>query len=59
VTRHQPDTRLSSREVTRKYALKIVVKHANSGTVIQMEVIFLPQICPTTKSLTTMYKNGE
>jgi hypothetical protein len=34
-----PDTRLVRREVTRKYAVKITVKHAQSGTMIKVEVI--------------------
>jgi hypothetical protein len=32
------DTKLSRREVTRNCAVKIVLKHTQSGTVIQMEV---------------------
>jgi hypothetical protein len=35
----KPDTRLSWREVTEKYAVKIAVKHAESGTMIKMEAI--------------------
>jgi hypothetical protein len=34
-----PDTRLSQREVIRKYAVKIVVTDVQSATMIQMEVI--------------------
>jgi hypothetical protein len=37
-----PDTALSQRDVTGKCALKIAVKHAKSGTMIQMEDIILP-----------------
>jgi hypothetical protein len=33
------DTRLSPREVTRKYTVENMVKHAESETMIQMEVI--------------------
>jgi hypothetical protein len=38
------NTRMSPRDVTRKYAVEIVVEHAQSGTIIQLEVIIFPQI---------------
>jgi hypothetical protein len=38
------NTKVSPRDVTRKYAVKIVVEHAQSGTIIQLEVIIFPHI---------------
>jgi hypothetical protein len=35
----KPYTRLSQMEVTGKYAVKIVMKHAESGTMMKVDVI--------------------
>jgi hypothetical protein len=52
-TQHQ--TRL--KRVTGKYALTIVMKHAQSGTMIQMEVIVYATIYPATQvPNTSVYK---
>jgi hypothetical protein len=55
-----PDTRMSRKDVTGKYVVKVVVKHPQSRTVIQLEVIiFLHKSNQQTTSLTPMYKNDR
>jgi hypothetical protein len=38
------DTRLSPRDVTEIYAIKIVVKHTQNGTVMQWEVAIFAEV---------------